>query len=96
MLFSSASAQEIGSLRLVRADGQFGFISGTSILVSAGRLEIYYQSEGAQPSWGTVCIDGFDEIDADIACQQMGFLYAVRVNTTIQLGYIDRKEARKV
>ena len=36
-----------------------------------GRLEAF--SEGA---WGTVCIFGFDIHDADVACLQLGYLYA--------------------
>ena len=38
---------------------------------SAGRLEIYYSGR-----WETVCDDRFDQIDADIACQQFGYLRA--------------------
>ena len=35
---------------------------------TAGRLEIFIDDE-----WGTVCDDGFDRTDADVACHQLGF-----------------------
>ncbi|MCB9540417.1 MAG: scavenger receptor cysteine-rich domain-containing protein [Myxococcales bacterium] len=33
-----------------------------------GRLEIHLESE-----WGTVCDEGFDQVDADVACRQLGY-----------------------
>ena len=47
----------------------------------AGRLEIFLDDV-----WGTVCADGFDVHNADVACQQLGFLYADRVGTVGALG----------
>ena len=38
---------------------------------SMGRLEIYLNAV-----WGTVCSDGFDIHEADLACSELGFLYA--------------------
>ena len=33
-----------------------------------GRLEIYHNG-----SWGTVCNDAFDDIDAQVACNSLGY-----------------------
>ena len=48
---------------------------------SSGRLEIFLNG-----AWGTVCLNGFDVYDADVACQELGFLYADRVDTVGELG----------
>lgn len=38
------------------------------MLVSAGRLEIFLQDQ-----WGTICSNGFGELEASVACRQLGF-----------------------
>lgn len=55
-----------GALRLS------GSYTNTSSSIS-GRLEVYYNDR-----WGTVCDDSFGQIDADVACQQLGFPLASR------------------
>ena len=46
-----------------------------------GRLEIFLQGE-----WGTVCNDGFDSIDADVACRRLGYYFANDFGNAFDLG----------
>lgn len=50
--------------------------------VSVGRLEVLNRG-----TWGTVCIFGFDIHDADVACLQLGYLYASSFGTVGEYGY---------
>jgi len=43
-------------------------LAGESRVPNAGRLEVNYDC-----SWGTVCDDGFDNNDAQVACVMLGF-----------------------
>ena len=62
--------------------GDLRLLDNNGVVSSAGRLEIFFSS-----NWGTICDIGFDEVDADVACRQMGFQYASREGTVGELGY---------
>lgn len=62
-----------GDLRLLNRHGSLGVLSG--------RLEIYLNGQ-----WGTVCDNGFDFIEADIACSELGYRYANRFGSVSSLG----------
>lgn len=63
-----------GHLRLVNS----GVSPGT--LPAEGRLEVYMDGR-----WGTVCDDeGFSQVEANVACRQLGFRNALQYGT--QLG----------
>ena len=55
-----------GSLRLTSDPA-----GSTNATLSSGRLEVY-----ALRMWGTVCDDGFQQTDADVACRQLGYTQA--------------------
>ena len=46
-------------MRLVR--------DSSATLPFAGRLEMFYNGE-----WGTVCADGFTQVNAQVVCSQLG------------------------
>lgn len=64
-----------GTLRLVRR-------SITDSTFTSGRLEIFINGE-----WGTICDDSFDRVDADVACQELGFSTSVSYRPAVSTGY---------
>jgi len=51
--------------------------------ISGGRLEIHYNG-----SWMSLCYNGLDLHEGDMACRQLNFLYSSAVGTTQQLKYV--------
>ena len=47
-----------------------------------GRLEVMYSGE-----WGTVCDNGFDLIDANVVCKELGYTSAERIATPGAFGF---------
>ncbi|CAC5402552.1 Neurotrypsin [Mytilus coruscus] len=57
-------------------DGDLRIISG--IAANIGRLEVNYKGE-----WGTVCDDRFGNVDAAVACRQLGYCSGVVVSASV-------------
>lgn len=51
--------------------------------LSSGRLEIYINGQ-----WGTICDDYFDQVDANVACRQLGFEGARYYRTSPSAGSV--------
>ena len=73
-LFYIFIGPEYGDLRLVKG-------TNASSLHLSGRLEIFVNGQ-----WGTICDDFFDQIDANVACQQLGFAGATSYITSASAG----------
>ena len=58
-------------------DGNLRILNGGT----RGLLEIYYEGE-----WGTVCDDYFVDVDAGVACRQMGFSEGTQLDDGFQVG----------
>ena len=83
LLFTCAKAQSYGELRLVhREDGSSP---------AAGLLEIFLNGE-----WGTICDSGFDIIDANVACRQMGHRAAINYATAFHSPFSIGKQNQSV
>ena len=68
---------------LERADNLCSLSSGIRVVgeAGAGRLEVLNAG-----IWGTVCSDGFGDVDADVACRQMGYSSGTSLGASVPDG----------
>lgn len=46
-----------------------------------GRVEVFFRD-----AWGTVCDDGWDSVDGDVVCRQLGYMRSASVDTSFGAG----------
>ena len=51
--------------------------------IHSGRLEVYWNGE-----WGTVCDDGFGQMEADMACVELGYKSALFYDNVDRIGSV--------
>jgi hypothetical protein len=68
-------SRDSGPIR-IDAGGGFGMEGELRIVGmrrESGRLEVFHDGE-----WGTICDDVFDDVDATVACRQLGYTSGTR------------------
>jgi len=66
LLLSTFKTLAMGNSRQFCQDGEIRLVNGR--YGSEGRVDICFNDH-----WGTICDDGWDVIDAIVACRQLGF-----------------------
>lgn len=56
------------------------FIILGAIKLDSGVINIFYNG-----AWGTVCDDSFDDIDAHVACKQLGYKYVYLIKISVNI-----------
>ena len=78
LLFISLASESVstsftGSARIIRLVG--------GSVYNEGRVEMFRSGQ-----WQTICDDGWDLNDANVACRQLGYGYAIRAVTNALFG----------
>lgn len=58
--------------------GMIRLMDGSS--ANEGRVEVYCNNQ-----WGTICDDGFSQVEADTVCRQLGYTAAADYNTILDM-----------